>query len=326
MMTSLMRRMQKPRLTDIFICYTPLHVLISERIIELKKIEHYCLLYFYEVASAKNDYYFNKLKARAESALYLQKSQSLFGVLTPFISFFRLRKYRIQDSYTGNIKTAYSRLTLWLLRPKQLFTMDDGAGNISLTANYFGTDKEKWFTYCFFSIVGGDFTYRSVRKRIIEHYTIYKHSNVFPNCVYVDLFHPSGNHYLDGRKDKITTLLTGALATENIISKENELRLYREAAARFNADLIIMHPRQSPDDMAGYPNVSSSLLIAEHQILELMKEKQVRTIGFFCTTVLLNLPDTVERINVVTEQGKINKELIEFYRTLRIQTIYLSLE
>src|SRR5690606_9859435 len=163
-------------------------------------------------------------------------------------------------------------------------------------------------------------------KRSIEHYTIYKHPNVFPNSVYVELFHPSDNYRTSDRKEKITAMLTGALATEDVLSKENELRLYKEAAARFNADLIIMHPRQRSEDMADYPNISSSLLIAEHQILELMKEKEVRAIGFFCTTVLLNLPDTVERINVITKQGKINEDLIEFYRNLGIRTISLPLE
>lgn len=288
-------------MTNIFICLTPLHALIAEKILELEKINNFILIYYYEIDNAKHRYYYERLAKNARRAFYLHKNNKIFSACkTFFFLYLELKKEpRPVSFFAGNLKTIYSRIIIFLTGFKYLYSFDDGLGNIS-GEGYIYEGRNPGKLSGLLSFTGIHFTYASMINRIKKHYTLYPLENAMPNAVLINLF---GNNYIQeksGEKEAVV-LLTGPFSEYKTLSRKEEKMLYKKIIEKFNVSHIIPHPadQEQKINSAGIEIIHSEK-IAEDILLDLRKQyKNIKVLGIY-STALMNLSGIkgIEIINV----------------------------
>ena len=118
--------------SNLFICSTPLHVLIAEKIISKMNIECYYLLYLTYVDNKRNRYYFSRLSKGSKKSLYchLRKDNWIVFFVVFIYAWFWCAFRNIEAVYLANIKSLLNRFIILPLKAA-VFTFDDGSGNIS---------------------------------------------------------------------------------------------------------------------------------------------------------------------------------------------------
>lgn len=314
---------------NIFICHTPLHIIISKRIIDLENLDRYSLIYLVDNMSEKNKYYYSLFEPNDKGSLIFLKENNLFDFLRLTYQAKSMWRRALQGAiYSGNIKTFYSRFIIWFLKPKRIYSFDDGIGNIKMDGHgykrsYFQDLNERWHSRLFFNIVDRAFLYRNLVMRINRHYTIYDHANVYDNTLYIPIMPVYEGS--DDKKEKMNILLSNALALEKYMSKQEEDLFYGKIIESFNIDLVIRHPRNEDYHPPTGCKVSESLLIAEHQIFNLSKTYDLFVVSPFYSSVLVNIPNSVRKVNVVSNVSKKDSpELKLFYDNLGIKTYVIE--
>lgn len=306
---------------NIFICYTPLHVLISKKIIETEKIKNYIFIYFSGLDSEKNRFYYDKLALKADKSFFIVLTKKIpFDFWKLFKLYWKLKRELSNENnfFSGSIKSFYTRVLLLLFGFKTIKTFDDGSGNIS-GSGYFYDLNEKWMFSKFFSFFDKKLLYKNIKNLINIHYTIYKLPNVFQNTKYIEVFDfPTEKQH---KEKKITVLLTNAFAEDQEMTITDEIELYEKVVEQFNVTHIIRHPREK------YTKISSdkvqeisSPLIAEELLSSLAKEYKVEVLGMY-SSVLVNLMDS--RIKILNIHADLKKPLEGLKEILKDSTIYV---
>jgi hypothetical protein len=289
---------------DIFLVFTPLHTFICEAIIKNRNIEKYILVYASR-NNIKNKYYFEKFSARAYKKYFIKTDKILFLIFNLFFisMFFRLRYQKI-NFYTGQIKTFATRFFLWCYKDFNLYSFDDGWGNInSDTKAYFRDDNENKCSKMFFSLLNKKFLYKNIKQRIINHYTIFLwKENVFENSIYVPLSNIVFMSKIYKKTESLNILLTSCEAEYKKMSLSQEKKIYEDIIEKYSIDKIIPHPVSKLNKFSEkYQRLLiNNELIAEDIILSLLKENRIRLYGFNSTTlfVLSDISSDLEIFNL----------------------------
>lgn len=306
----------KHKAQNIFICYTPLHILISEKIIQEEKIDSFVFIFYVEKDNAKSKYYYNKLALAAEHAFYIKKNNKVFSALKTFCYLYlKLRKYSGSSFFTGNLKSAYSRIVIFLLGFGKLYTFDDGIGNV-WGNGYFYYGREPSVFARVLSFIKLDFTYSRMYSSICRNYTIYNLPNVMPHSVYLRLFERNKSENSLNNED-VTILLTSTLCEHGMLTIEQEQELYNKVIKKFYVTHVISHPLEKIKKITD-PRVKiiDSEKIAEEIILEMrQKYNKIKVLGVY-SSALINLKQIadIEVINIHFDFGvsseDINKILV----------------
>lgn len=305
-----------------FICFTPLHALIAEKII-FQRGGNFFLIYFFETDTEKSRYYANLLNERVPTYCF-RKKNSVFALLRVWRGVRQIKKALGRSEITicsGNMKTFFSRFVALCLKPAYLMTMDDGAGRLARGSGYFFDPNEHGLSDLFFRLAGPNYLYSQLMKRISKHYTIYSQNKDLPCNEFVSLIEQNFIAQDHAHLQPLSILLTGALSRDKLMSSKEESDLYHRIIQRFGVNYIIRHPRQAPEDLSEFPFVSKSLKIAEHEISDLSKNYSIKVIGTFCSTVLTNLPPSVYRLNILDTKAPFSEELEKVFDELGIETI-----
>jgi beta-galactosamide-alpha-2,3-sialyltransferase len=302
---------------NIFIVYTPLHILIAEKIVEKENLDK-TILFSPRRKTDKLDFYFRKS---------IKFDYKVSGINNLIKLLFKFNKYKV-NIFVGNLKKTYSRLIIFLLhnRLNYLFTFDDGSGNIA-GKGYFYNKNENIISWIFFTLLNRKFLYKNIINLINKHYTIYKNlPNVFEekNLKYLNLF-PKIDKFKNIKKDKIIILLTNSFAEEKEMSLKDEIKLYDKIIFTFNVTHIIKHPLEKFNKVdEKRVTIIKSPFIAEEIIYSLCKEyKNVKVIGIY-STVLFNLTSlNIELINIDVPLPKPTDGLKEILIKLKIKNITL---
>jgi len=306
---------------QLFICYTPLHILISQKIIQFEEIENYCFVYLYENKSKKNEHYYKLLEKDAIFSTEVHRSKTAFS---DFISIYKLSKILRNNCkpvelniYSANIKSVHTRFLMFLLNYNNLYTFDDGCANIS-NIGYYADSNENNLYKLFFQLFAPSLVYNQLRNKMKIHYTIFKEKNIYPNCKYINLYNKKD------QKDKHavikkTILITSVLSESNITSKKIELELYQAIITHFDVTDIIPHPRGK--NLSLNTHTIHSHLIAEDIILQLSKDYELTVIGVFSSALLnlVGLNIAKKLISIDFENSHINEELIDIFKKQNIE-------
>ena len=76
----------------VFVCFTPLHVMISERIILKENIIDYYLVYFADVDNEKHRHYYNRISKNSVKSIFLHLRKKWFFDLHQLSKAFRFLK------------------------------------------------------------------------------------------------------------------------------------------------------------------------------------------------------------------------------------------
>ncbi|EII6282559.1 hypothetical protein LHQ35_005347, partial [Escherichia coli] len=172
---------------SLFICVTPLQMLIAEKIIDKTRpvnIEIIVLAY------QKNDKYMHYIKR-------LEKKCTNFTVLavTPknklvtVIAFAKLHTIlnknmskTYSEVYLSSIDNKYVQLIVSKLNYARLYTFDDGTANIIKSSAYYQEEKKTLKTNILRWIFGINKGLQEIKSEICKHYTIYPSvSNIVSN-------------------------------------------------------------------------------------------------------------------------------------------------
>ena len=279
---------------DLYICYTPLQVVIAKKIIQ-SKIDKNIKPDFVLIPLAATDrfkYYFQSMSELCDEKIYLNELRTKrFPLYVLYLArIFRNREYRCV--YFANIDSAQIQLILSFIKFNEINTFDDGTANISKNGIYY-KDKPSWgvrLRRIARKIIGNRYSTEKIKKLSSKHYTIYPgFKNIIDNLVPIDLFSDKNAQRIPIRNNKKCVVLLGTIynqALKNNKNKELLLSLIQKLINKLKADTIyyLPHPVDEADYFQGVTKYKSHK-IAEEIIIELTQQyERIDLIGFANST------------------------------------------
>lgn len=289
--------------SNLFICYTPFHLFFANKLVEMKDIKDFVLVCYYQEDTKVMKDYFHDLASKAKYSFYLKKNNKIKSFLTQIIPvFFEVKKNVGRNAivYSGNIKSIYTRLLIFIVKAKSICSFDDGMGNIN-KGGYFFQGRELSFFDKVLNSVGLSFSYAKIYSMIGKHYTIYdRMENAMPYKEFINIFSfQERNNDIQSKRPVVKVLLLTTFFEEDFMSEEKEINLYERCITEYNIDLVIPHPLGIKRKMEQFENI---LLrgdkIAEDLIISLKKEYEEVILYGFYSSALVNLRDVKDIICV----------------------------
>lgn len=272
---------------NLFICMTPLQVLIARSIVVKKKLKNYSFLIFHYNDNEKYKYYINLLRNDGVEVLPYQITSK-----TKFERFFELWKVRqflhevkknhFAAIYLSSVDNALIHAAIQELSFECLYTFDDGLANLYVDSSYY-LDKEARIQKILKKLFGIKWSLSLIKEASTTHYSIYKNrTNIVDNVDYIDLIPSSGFMQKKIKEREVLKLYIGQPLHEvdSCFTKD----FLKKALERCGVDFYFPHPRESIED--DNFNYIHSNLILEDFYVELSSKYDVQLYTFFSTAIL----------------------------------------
>ena len=179
---------------NLFICVTPLQIVIAKRIIEEKQLLNVCFIVLFYNDNPKYRFYINSLKTENYSTIeYLVNSQKKFDRL---IEIFKLKIFlnkinlSTENIYLASIENSLIHTILSKINFQNLVTFDDGLANLYYQGQYY-VDQESRLQKILKKILYISWSMVKIKQVSQNHYTIYtNHKNIINQTSYLSLFQP----------------------------------------------------------------------------------------------------------------------------------------
>lgn len=202
----------------LFLCNTPLQLLIASRIIATESIQlHDCaVLYVCDRFNAKANSALVKVSSLVKYATLIEKARSISGVrdMRKFISMIG----PVDEIFVACIDDSLAHYAISFTNGATLKTFDDGTANILPGSSYFN-DKKKGSVRAlalsmFHRLNGNRYDMQKVKNESQVHYSIYtKYENAMSNVAHIEIFNEeqkkkdechlfNGVNYVDYCKNK----------------------------------------------------------------------------------------------------------------------------
>lgn len=187
--------MRKETLEALFICLTPLQMVIAEAIIRDRNIQRYGVLGIFQ-DDAKHQLYFKRLtKGAVWHAHYVQPTGLRHLAIIRAVRTFRqnmlaaLSVYDLKTLYMASISHPYLQALVYRLSYERLNTFDDGLANIYPRSHYYEDDCTQRYKKQLWHYLVGKHSTAQMRALSKKHWTIYgAHRNIIENTVPLTLF------------------------------------------------------------------------------------------------------------------------------------------
>ncbi len=322
--------MSQEKSKALFICYTPLHILIAENIIIREKLSNYIFIFYCKASTKKLQLYYNRLANNAQYAFILKKDNKVITFIKEILPFiFKVKKLMHPNSivYSGNIKSAYTRCIVFGIRTKNIHSFDDGSGNIS-GKGYFYKGRTLSFINKFLHWVGLDFSYARAYSMIEKHYTIYPNiKNAMPHTEEISVFDPQKNNP-PPKNTKIILFLLTTFYEEGYLDEKTETKLFDKIIKTHNIEHVIPHPLSNKKKIEYYKKITmTGEKIAEEIIFDLKKKYSEVVVYGFHSSALVNLMNIkgVKCINIKIEGHKKLASLGQFIDRIEMNTITVNI-
>ena len=164
------------KLENLFICVTPLQIVIAKRIIEEKQLQHVGFIILFYNENTKYRFYIDSLKTENYLTIeYLVSSQKKFDRL---IEVFKLKlflnqtKFSTQNIYLASIDNSLVHTILSKIRFQGLFTFDDGLANLNYQGQYY-INQENNLQKLLKFIIHINWSMKKIKQVSQCHYTLY---------------------------------------------------------------------------------------------------------------------------------------------------------
>lgn len=312
---------------NLFICATPLHVLISSKIIEKEKLSFDSCIMIYLAAcdNNKNKIFYNKLSEKVLESIYITSGRS-------FKTVFKMKKFianRSCNVYVANIDDTLIHYALSFSQLNNLFTFDDGTANIMQESPFYrGISRGLWrqllLNIIHFSL-GNRFSLVKVKSNIMNHYTIFKgFKNIVDKTTYLSLFDSAINI----GDDKSIIIFLGTVYEEAVICS-NSLDILKKQVYNFldslGECLYLPHPRECMIPLPLKCTYVNTEMIAEEYVISLLQKYSNIYLYGFGSSSQYNLMN-IKNIHIIPLYSKFLKEnLIENLRELEKRTNKIQL-
>lgn len=226
---------------NLIICYTPLQVLIAEKIIERFPNEHFYGVMIYTVENKKFRYYAARLERKCNSFLSMYQSTNRLDLLNGIFYLKRKFNNRLFDKvFIASINEIYIQFILSVIGFNHLNTFDDGTANI-VSSSFFYTPESKTIIRSLVNtLLGNQYSVEKIKVISEIHYTIYKGlPNINCNTEFIRLF---DHNHQDVDLDDCVNILLGQPI---YLDEQENIKLAERVVRNFNIHYYLPHPRET---------------------------------------------------------------------------------
>ena len=278
-------------LKHLFICITPLQMLIAEKIILQKKLDNCAIFLLYYHFNKKYEYYFNRLQLLCATSLKLSiKSSSKYDSLKNHFCTKELIQNNLSSTnwssiYLSSVDNTYVQQIVSNINFDTLITFDDGTANILPTSNYFKIQTPSTFSRLKNQIFRIKYATQSLIKCSHLHYTLYpKLNNIISQKETIQLLSNQNTNSQKKVEQVIKIFLGQPFAEININDK-----LIPKLMQLYNIAYYFPHPREATK-YAECQYIESNLIFEDYLLQELEKQTNCAyELYSFTSTALLNI-------------------------------------
>lgn len=225
---------------NLILCYTPLQVLIAERIIALHPDEKFYGVMIYSTKNDKFEYYQKRLAKKCDMFFAMHQRIDRWGLL---LQLFKLKKHffrkKIDKVFIASINDLQMQIILSTIKFNKLFSFDDGTANIVATSLYYQNEPDTLIRNLINKLFNNKFSIKKIKGISKGHYTIYpSFNNIIENTIPISLMENSKKEYYM-KPDK--SILLGQPV---YLDKQKNILLAEKVIQEFNIDYYLPHPRE----------------------------------------------------------------------------------
>ncbi len=269
----------------VFMCVTPLQIVIALKIIEVNKLEN-PIFVITGHDNNKFNFYINALRSKKYRCYFFNT-----GSVSKINTYFTYLKYYffLNNSkelvgcvgYLASMDSLFFQSFISKKKINEIYTFDDGFANIFPESYYYKEEnkygyKRKLLNFIFHN----NLTMNDLKKKTIKHYTIYeKFRNIVKNTQFLDVFNFSKKELISS--EKVTKFFLG-----------QPISIEESSMCKILYDLKIDYYYKHPREINTYKNVNymNSDLIFEEFIINYIKKSNTKIVLYsFFSTACLNL-------------------------------------
>lgn len=294
---------------NLIICYTPLQVLIAEKIIEKHPENQFYGVMIYVAKNTKFAYYTERLKAKCADFFEMHQHTDRINLLKEIISLkshFKGKKF--DRVFVASINDLQIQFLLSAIQFDELYTFDDGTANIVNSSVYYQKEPDTFVRKWINRLFRNKYSTQKLKSISKGHYTIYPNfTNIIKNTLPVHLF--EGNKQVEHNNEKVVSLLLGQPV---YLESQKNIDLAKKVIEQFNIDYYLPHPREQYI----VPKVTyiETPLIFEDYIAQKFKDKNCRIYTYFSSAVLNVKSENIEIVALRVDTD--NPAFIECYELL----------
>ena len=321
------------RYENLFICITLLQLKIVTKIIEKKGLnkQNCCCFYYSNQNTLANKYYLSKLKKRCSKIINFRNIYSFPKY------FFLLKKifknFNVKNVYVTNIDGIYVQFILSIINPKNIYTFDDGAGNLYKNTNYNIGNDFGIFKSFIYRLFGNKYSIAYIKKKSKKHFSVFKNYKNYSskNIQNLNLYEKKNFNHVNKNKKSYCNLFLGTVLSE-YFSTLNNHDIIKHKLNKFLFSLkgdtfYLKHPRSRENLKLQKIKKISSFKIAEDLVIyELLKKyKTINLYAFPVSTVQINLEKFSFIKNFVLITDNLPQRSFDGMRTLKKKFIKIKL-
>lgn len=258
----------------LFLCYTPLQMVIAEKIIQKNSLVDFDTFVFCEKENDKYNYYYHRLQILSNnSVIFFQKPKNKFLNMLNFFCFKKfykrsfMNKTRYEAFYLASIDNRFFQYVISKsIGDFDILTFDDGLANIIQNSIYL--NSESFFKKAVLYLMGVRYFTHDLWCKSSKHYSIYRDiPNVFFNVENIHLFE-SGSTISDKEVKEIKIFLGQPF---NEVFDSSSKQYIAKIIKLFSIDYYFPHPRER-EPFIGESEIINTSLIFEDYIVDLMEE------------------------------------------------------
>lgn len=318
---------------NLFICFTPLQILICEKIIQNYHNEEFEFAIMQNSTDKKIEHYIKNIKSKKTTVLYLKKNSRLASIKVLFKVKTVYRKKYYKNVFLVTPKDFITRMILNNIKYVNLFSFDDGAANVfkdswvyidenknlsflkqkirAVLEYIFSTDPKKSEFYI---------------KEIKEHFTIIRNlPNITKNIKFISLL-DSENITLNKNLKTIKVFLGQPVYGADI--KTNK-EVIESIIKKYSINYYLPHPRDEYE-ISNAIYIKTNLISEDYFLQQIKNNQNIKYVlyGFFTTSFFTLVQIENTEINAIFLQDDTvfthKKELYNLMKKLNINIEFMN--
>lgn len=323
---------------NLFICVTPLQILICEKIIENYHNDEFEFAIIENSNDKKIKHYINHIKTKAKKTIVfkLKKNSKLASLKALFkVRVFYANRY-YENVFLVTPKDFIPRMILNNIKFNNLFSFDDGAANIFKDSWVYESEFKnlsylkrtiRYFLERFFSLKPKNSEYYMAKIKL--HFTIFKNlPNIAENTKFLSLLDDRQLTNAKNKYKKVSIFLGQPIYGNNV---EKNQKIIEAVIKKYSIDYYLPHPRDEYKiTNANY--IKTDLISEDYFLKQIEKNCEIRYVfyGFFTTSffTLVQIKDV--QINAIYIKNDSvffdKKDLFDLMKNLGINIISFDKE
>lgn len=273
---------------NLIVCYTPLQVLVAEKIMNKYPEEDFYGVMIYSVDNAKFQYYSHRLKKRCKMFFSLHQHSERIALLREIIQLkCQFRNHVFERVFIASINDIQLQFLLSTIQFNLLYTFDDGTANIVKASILYEDPPSTWIRRWVNIILRNRYDIQKIKLLSRCHYTLYPNQqNIIEKTQVITLFEQMKAF---SSAEKTVSILLGQPIYRDA---EKNIRLAQQMIQQFQIDYYFPHPRETYQ----LENVISidTPLIFEDYLVQHYANQKCRIYTYFSSAALNIQHDNIE--------------------------------